>query len=40
MNRSGLRRCIGIMIADLNRALSELAGDGRIRITGEVISIL
>jgi len=39
MDRSRLRRCTGIKLADLNLILGELAQAGRIRITGEVISI-
>jgi hypothetical protein len=39
-NRSRLRRCAGIKLADLNLILGELAREGRIRITGEVVSIL
>jgi len=39
MDRSRLRRCAGIKLADLNLILSELAREGRIRITGEVISL-
>jgi len=37
--RSKLRRCTGIKLADLN-LLGELAQEGRVRITGEVISLL
>ncbi len=40
MDRSRLRRCAGIKLADLNLILGELAREGRIRITGEVVSIL
>jgi hypothetical protein len=40
MDRSRLRRCAGIKLADLNQILGELAREGRIRITGEVVSIL
>jgi len=40
MERSRLRRCAGIKLADLNLILGELAREGRIRITGEVISLL
>jgi len=39
MERSRLRRCAGIKLADLNLILGELAREGRIRITGEVISL-
>ncbi len=40
MDRSRLRRCAGIKLAELNLILGELAGEGRIRITGEVISLI
>ena len=40
MDRSRLRRCTGIKLADLNLILGELVREGRIKITGEVISIL
>ena len=40
MDGSRLRRCAGIKLADLNLILGELAQEGRIRITGEVISLL
>ena len=40
MERSRLRRCAGIKLADLNLILSELARDGKIRITGEIISLI
>ncbi len=40
MDRSRLRRCAGIKLADLNLILGELVREGRIKITGEVISIL
>ena len=40
MERSRLRRCAGIKLADLNLIISELAREGKIRITGEVISLL
>jgi hypothetical protein len=40
MDRSRLRRCTGIKLADLNLILSELAREGKIRITGEVVSLL
>jgi len=39
MERSRLRRCAGIKLADLNLILGELTKDGKIRITGEVISL-
>ena len=40
MERSRLRRCAGIRLADLNLILSEQAREGRIRITDEVISLI
>lgn len=40
MDRRRLRRCAGIRLADLNLILGELARDGRIRITGEMVSII
>ena len=40
MERSRLRRCAGIELADLNLILSEQAREGRIRITGEVVLLL
>ena len=40
MERSRLRRCAGIKLANLNPILGELAREGRIRITGETISII
>ena len=40
MERSRLRRCAGIKLADLNLILGEMAREGRIRITGEVVSLL
>ena len=40
MDRSRLRRCAGMKLADLNLILGELAREGKIKITGEVISIL
>jgi len=39
MDRSRLRRCAGIKLADLNLILGELAREGRIRITGEMIRV-
>jgi hypothetical protein len=32
--------CTGISLADLNLLLGELAREGRIRITGEMISLI
>ena len=40
MDRSRLRRCAGIKLADLNLILEELAREGMIRITGEVVSLI
>ena len=38
MERSRLRRCAGMKLSDLNPILVELAREGRIRITGEMVS--
>jgi hypothetical protein len=38
MNKSRLRRCAGMKLADLNPILGELAGESRI--TGKLISII
>jgi hypothetical protein len=40
MDRSRLRRCSGLKLADLNQLLGELAREGRIRISGEMVSIV
>jgi hypothetical protein len=40
MDRSRLRRCTGIKLAGLNLILGELAREGRIKITDEVISLI
>ena len=40
MDKSRLRRCTGMRLADLEPILGELAGEGRIRITNEIISII
>ena len=40
MDRSRLRRCAGMRLADLEPILGELAREGRIRITGEVVSLI
>jgi len=40
MERSRLRRCAEIKLADLNLILGELAREGRITITGETISLI
>ncbi len=39
MERSRLRRCMGVRYAFLDPILDELARDGRIRKSGEMISI-
>ena len=40
IDRSRLRRCAGMRLADLEPILGELAREGRIRITGEIISLI
>ena len=40
MDRSRLRRCAGIKLADLNLILGELECEKRIRITGKVILLI
>lgn len=40
MDRSRLRRCAGMKLADLNLVLGELAREGRIRITGDAVSLI
>ena len=40
MERSRLRRCAGMNMADLNIILGELVREGRIRITEEIVSII
>jgi hypothetical protein len=40
MERSRLRRCAGIRLADLNLILGELVREGRIRTTGELVSLI
>ena len=40
MDKGRLRRCTGMKLADLNLILSELAQEGRVRISGEVISLI
>ena len=40
MERSRLRRCTGIKLADLNLILGELTREGRIRINGEIVSLI
>jgi len=39
MERSRLRRCVGMGYADLDPILEELAREGRIRISGEMIAL-
>jgi hypothetical protein len=40
MEQSRLRRCTGMRLADLSTILGELARDGKIRISGEAISLI
>jgi hypothetical protein len=40
MDRSRLRRCSGLKLADLNPILEELTREGRVRITGEMVSLI
>ena len=40
MERSRLRRCMGLTYADLDAILGELAREGRIRISGEMIILI
>jgi uncharacterized protein YjhX (UPF0386 family) len=40
MERSRLRRCAGMKLADLDPILAELARGGKIRISREMISII
>jgi hypothetical protein len=40
MERSRLKRCAGMRLEDLNLILGELAREGRIRITGEMVSLI
>jgi hypothetical protein len=40
MERSRLRRCAGMKLADLNLIQGELEREKRIRITGEVILLI
>jgi hypothetical protein len=40
MERSRLRRYTGMKLADLDAILRELAREGRIRISGEMIALL
>jgi hypothetical protein len=40
MERSRLRRCAGMKLADLDLILGELKREGKIRISGEAISLI
>ncbi len=40
MDKSRLRRCTDIKLADLDRILGDLKREGKIRITGEVRGFL
>ncbi len=40
MDRSKLRRYTGMKLADLNLILGELAREGRVRISGEMVSLI
>jgi hypothetical protein len=40
MERSRLRRCTGMKLADLDSILGELAREGKIRISRETISLI
>jgi hypothetical protein len=40
MERSRLRRCMGLKYAYLYPLLEELAREGRVQISGEMITIL
>jgi len=40
LERSGLRRCTGIRYADMNHIIEELEKEGRIRVSGETITLL
>jgi hypothetical protein len=40
MERSRLRRCAGIKLADLDFILGEMAREGRIKIFGESILLI
>jgi hypothetical protein len=39
MERSRLKSRVGIKLADLNLILGELAREGRIRISGEMVTL-
>jgi len=39
MDRSRLRRSSGLKLADLNLVLDELAREGRIRISGDMVNL-
>ena len=40
MDKSRLRRFTGLKLADLNLVLGELAREGRIRTSGEMIALI
>jgi hypothetical protein len=40
MERSRLIRCTGMKLADQDHILAELAMEGKIRISGEAISLI
>lgn len=40
MDRSRLRRCAGMRYVQLDPHLKELAREGRIRITGELVTLI
>jgi hypothetical protein len=40
MERSKLRKCAWMRYTDLDPILEELAGEGRIRISGEAILLI
>jgi hypothetical protein len=40
MERSRLRRYAGMRYADMGPILSELAREGRIRISGQIVTLL
>ena len=39
MERTRLRRCAGMKLADLDLILEEMAREGRIRISGDMVSL-
>jgi hypothetical protein len=40
MERSRLRRCTGMRYADMDPILAELAGEGKVRISSEMVILL